>query len=127
MNFLKRAMTLSLALISVAVNAFAQGDDAGAACGALGCGVFALVYIAIIVGSVGGAIALVVFVVKFIRRDAIARGMPNPDSTKWLGLLGLLGLLIYLLTRPQGNVVPCPACGQQRMQGLPTCPQCGNA
>jgi len=127
MNLAKRALALSVLLIGGVVNAFAQGDDAGAACGALGCGVFALVYVAIIVISLGGAVALIVFVVKFIRRDAFARGMPNADSIKWLGLLGLLGLLIYLLTRPQGNVLPCPACGLQRMQGLPNCPHCGNA
>jgi hypothetical protein len=93
----------------------------------LGCGVFAIVYIVILAVVLGGAIALIVFVIKWIKRDATARGMPNADSIKWLGLLGLLGLLIYLLQRPQGNVMPCPGCGQNRMQGLPQCPHCGNA
>ena len=127
MNLLKRGLILSLVLLGQAVNAVAQGDDAGAACSALGCGAFAIIYVLMIVAMFGGAIALIVFVVRFIGRDATARGMPNADSIKWLGLLGLLGLLIYLLQRPQGNVLPCPSCGQQRMQGLPRCPHCGNA
>jgi hypothetical protein len=126
----KRLIALLTIITVSAVNTFAQrsGDDpAGAACGALGCGVFGLVYVLFLVAIFGGAIALIVFIVKFIRKDAIARGMPNADSIKWLGLLGLLGLLIYLLQRPQGNCAPCPSCGQNRMQGLPVCSWCGNA
>ena len=126
--FKRLAFVASLAL-SVTATCLAQSSDdpAGAACGALTCGAFGLVYLLFLVGIFGGAIALIVFVIKFIRRDAIARGMPNADSIKWLGLLGLLGLLIYLLQRPQGNTAPCPACGRSRMQGLPSCPHCGNA
>lgn len=119
-------MLFLLTLTSGATFVFAQGDgDSGAACGALGCGVFAIVYILIILVVLGGAVALIVFIIKWIRRDATARGMPNADSIKWFGLLGLLGLLIYVLQRPQGNVMPCPSCGQSRMQGLPQCPHCG--
>ena len=128
---MKRIENLVLWLLTVtsaAPLALAQSSDGGGeACGALGCGVFAIFYILILLAVVGGSVALIVFVIKFIKRDATARGMPNADSIKWLGLLGLLGLLIYLLQRPQGNVLPCPSCGQNRMQGLPTCPHCGNA
>ncbi|HXD34656.1 MAG TPA: hypothetical protein VN643_26280 [Pyrinomonadaceae bacterium] len=127
MNLLKRGLLLSSLLGGGAINVLAQGDDAGAACGALGCvggGIIYLLFLAIVFG---GVIALVVFIIKFIRKDAIARGMPNADSIKWLGLLGLIGLLIYLLQRPQGNITPCPSCGQNRMEGLQQCPQCGNA
>lgn len=127
MNLLKRVLLLSAAVAGGAINAVAQGDEAGAACGALGCGAFAIVYLLIILAVFGGAIALIVFIIKYIRKDAMARGMPNADSIKWLGLLGLLGLLIYVLQRPQGNVSPCPSCGQNRMEGLPRCPHCGNA
>ena len=119
-----------LTLTSAAAVTFAQsgnGDPEGAACGVLGCGVFAIVYILILAVVLGGSIALIVFIIKWIKRDATSRGMPNADSIRWLGLLGLVGLLIYLLQRPQGNVLPCPACGKNRMQGLPNCPHCGNA
>ncbi len=128
---MKRIENLVLWLLIVTSSAtltLAQsGDGGGEACGALGCGVFAIFYILIILVVLGGAVALIVFVIRFIKKDATSRGMPNADSIKWLGLLGLLGLLIYLLQRPQGNVLPCPSCGQNRMQGLPTCPHCGNA
>jgi len=121
---MKRIENLVLWLLIVTSSAtltLAQsGDGGGEACGALGCGVFAIFYILIILVVLGGAVALIVFVIKFIKKDATSRGMPNADSIKWLGLLGLLGLLIYLLQRPQGNVLPCPSCGQNRMQGLPT-------
>lgn len=129
MGPIKRFAVVSPLLLANASFGLAQSrdDPAGAACGALGCGVFGLVYLLFLALIFGGAIALIVFVIKFIRKDATARGMPNADSIKWLGLLGLLGLLIYLLQRPQGNVVACPSCGKQRMDGLPNCPQCGNA
>jgi hypothetical protein len=130
MHPIKRLMFLFLVLTSSTALVMAQrssGDPEGAACGLLGCGAFAIFYILLIAVMLGGAIALIVFIIKFIRKDAFARGMPNADSIKWLGLLGLLGLLIYLLQRPQGNILPCPSCGQNRMQGLPQCPHCGNA
>src|SRR5947208_834201 len=99
MDVFKR-IVLATFVVTVSTSVtFAQSSDdpGGAACGALGCGVFGLVYLLFLVLIFGGAIALIVFVIKFIRRDAIARGLPNADSIKWLGLLGLLGLLIYLL------------------------------
>ena len=102
------------------------GDEeaAAAACASLGCGAFALIYILIIFAMLAIAVVVMVIIFRYIKRDAIARG-DNP-SKAWFALLGLIGLLIYVLTRPQGNVMPCPNCGQSRMQGLPRCPHCGN-
>jgi hypothetical protein len=128
---MKRTEKWTLLLITAASSASlvaAQSSSGGGeACSALACGVGGIMYLVILLLCLAIPIALIIFVVKYIRKDAVARGMPNADSIKWLGLLGLLGLLIYLLQRPQGNVVPCPSCGQNRMQGLPQCPQCGNA
>ncbi len=118
---------LFLIAASSATLAAAQSDAGGQACSALACGVGGIFYLLILALALVVPIVLIIFVIKFIRKDAVARGMPNADSIKWLGLLGLLGLLIYLLQRPQGNVAPCPSCGQNRMQGLPQCPHCGNA
>lgn len=132
-RLMKKVLSLLLLLLTwttATTFAFAQssnGDPAGAACGALACGAGGIVYLLIIAVCLAIPIVLIIFVVKFIKKDATSRGMPNADSIKWLGLIGLLGLLIYLLQRPQGNVMPCPRCGLQRMQGLPTCPHCGNA
>ncbi len=104
--------------------AFAQrrGDDPAAACGAAGCGI--IVWLVMMIVIFGIAIGVIVFIVKWIGKDATSRGMPNAQSIKWLGLLGLLGLVIYLLQRPQGNAFPCPHCGRPRMQGMPQCPSC---
>jgi len=106
--------------------AFAQGDagGAGAACGVMACGMF--MYIFVLVAILAAFVGLIVFVYRYIKSDATARGMPNASSMAWLGLLGLMGLLIYVLTRPQGNIAPCPNCGKKRMQGLAQCPHCGN-
>ena len=128
MKHTKSLLLMLLTATSSATLTLAQSSSGGGeACSAFGCGAFGLLYLLFLLAILGGAVALIVFVIKFIRRDAFSRGMPNADSIKWLGLLGLLGLLIYLLQRPQGNVSACPSCGQNRMQGLPRCPHCGNA
>ena len=125
---MKTIERLSLFLLIFAVSStlvFAQSDEdaaAGAACGIMACGM--LFYFLIIAVMIGISVTIIVLIFKFIKKDALARGMPNATAMPWLALAGLMGLLIYVLIRPQGNVMPCPACGQQRMQGLQTCPHC---
>ena len=97
--------------------------DIGAACGAMG-GIFVIIILAFLVMTAVG-IGIIVVIFRYIGRDMVARGLPPDSSMKWLGLLGLLGLLIYVLKRPEGNVMPCPRCGKPRMQGTPRCPNCG--
>jgi uncharacterized oligopeptide transporter (OPT) family protein len=123
---MKKIVSLPLALIlnlMLSVTAFAQGG-APAACGCMAGMV--IVYLLFIAAIFAIFITVIVLIFKYIKKDAIARGMPNANSVCWLALLGLLGLLIYVLTRPQGNILPCPHCGKGRMQGLPRCPNCGN-
>jgi uncharacterized membrane protein len=126
MKKIESLMVLLLTLMSTATSTFAQaGDDgSGAACGVLGCGI--VLYLLVIAAMLAISITIIVLIYRFIKRDATARGMTNASTMAWLALLGLLGLLIYLLQRPQGNLMPCPSCGQNRMQGLPRCPHCGN-
>lgn len=112
---------LFFSLPSIAAQSRADEEAAVAAA----CGAFAIVYVLILLFVLAISIVVIVIIYKYIKKDAIARG-DNP-SKAWFALLGLLGLLIYILTRPQGNVMPCPGCGQNRMQGLPRCPHCGNA
>ena len=101
-----------------------QNDGgAGAACGAMG--IFLVIWLVLILAMLAIAVGVVYFVIRYIKRDSIARGLSPNSSIKWLGLLGLLGLLIYVLQRPPGNVMPCPRCGKSRMQGLSHCPNCG--
>jgi disulfide bond formation protein DsbB len=97
-----------------------SNDDASpfVACGCLG--FFGM----IMVGILALHIALLIWVAK----DAKNRGMDN--AVVWMILVmltGIIGLIIYLLTRPQGNVVPCPQCGNKRLEVSAKCPHCGNS
>jgi hypothetical protein len=62
-----------------------------------------------------------------VARDAKARGMDN--SVLWMLLVmftSFVGLIIYRFSRPQGILVRCPNCNNQRLQMLLTCPHCGS-
>ncbi len=112
---------LAVFFLLAPVACFAQngGDNpAGglAACGC--CGTFMFIPIALVAIS----IALLVWVA----RDAKARGMDS--AVLWMALvffLNALGLVIYIFSRPQGNLVPCPNCGNKRLQASVKCPHCG--
>lgn len=101
-----------------------QSDDAGAVAGCAACsgmiGFIVFIFVAILVIN----IALLVWVAK----DSKSRGMDN--SVLWMILVmftGVLGLVIYLFARPQGNVIACPHCNNKRLQVSAKCPHCGNA
>jgi hypothetical protein len=118
-------------LVSVVANAFAvaqpasflrlqRNDDASpfVACGCLG--FFGLIMV--------GVIALNIALLIWVARDAKSRGMDN--AVVWMILVmltGIIGLIIYLFTRPQGNLAPCPKCGNKRLQVSAKCPHCGNS
>jgi uncharacterized membrane protein YhaH (DUF805 family) len=96
-----------------------RNDDANpfVACGCLG--LFGVLMVAIFVLN----IALLIWVA----RDAKSRGMDS--AILWMILVmltGIIGLIIYVFTRPQGNLVPCAHCGNKRLQVSATCPHCGN-
>jgi|SRR6476620_11030646 len=119
---MKRLLPASL-LILAAGNLLAQdsksSDAAGAAAGLIGgtC------------GCIGGLIGLAIwiFLVVWVYKDAKSRGMDNAVLlTIVTAITGLLGLLIYLLMRPKGNLVPCPSCQNKRLEGSAKCPHCGN-
>ena len=112
------------ALMSEVANAFAaaqpasfllqRNDDASpfVACGCLG---------------FFGLIALNIVLLIWVARDAKNRGMDN--AVVWMILVmftGIIGLIIYIFTRPQGNLVPCPQCANKRLQVSAKCPHCGN-
>ena len=110
--------------LAISVPAFAifdSSDDAAGGLAACGCmGFFGFFIIAII--------ALNIALLVWVARDAKNRGMDNP--VLWIILIlftGVIGLIIYILTRPQGNLIPCPHCQNKRMQVSAKCPHCGNA
>ena len=99
--------------------------EACAACGSCmgGVGIMALMPIIVVVVAIALNIALLVWVA----RDAKARGMDS--SVLWMALVmftGLIGLVIYLFSRPQGNLVPCQHCGNKRLQASAQCSNCGH-
>jgi uncharacterized membrane protein YhaH (DUF805 family) len=73
-------------------------------------------------------IALNIALLVWVARDAKARGMDS--AVIWMILVmftSVIGLLIYILSRPQGNLIRCGRCGNNRLQASAQCPQCGNA
>lgn len=81
-------------------------------------------------GCIGGLIGLAIwiFLIVFVYRDSKARGMENAILlTIVTAFTGLLGLIIYLLMRPKGNLVACPHCQKKRMEGSARCPHCGQS
>ncbi len=87
-------------------------------------------------GGAGMAMLIIVPIVYFalnlallvwVARDAKSRGMDS--SILWMALVmftGFIGLFIYLMSRPQGNLATCTYCGNQRLQASARCPHCGN-
>src|SRR5208283_4934125 len=111
---------VALLALFAPVAGFAQANApnpaGGAACGSC-CGTFFLLPIVFLAISV----ALLVWVA----RDAKARGMDS--AVLWMLLvffLNLIGLVIYLLARPQGALVQCPNCNNKRLQASVKCPHC---
>lgn len=65
-----------------------------------------------------------IYLVVWVARDANKRGI---SGTLWGILtffLGLIGLLLYLLVRPKGNLVLCDYCGREKLEALTHCPHC---
>jgi ammonia channel protein AmtB len=117
---------MDLVLASSGVKMFAaaaaviRSDDAAGACGCLGFFGF-LGFIVI------GFIALNIAILVWVAKDAKNRGMDN--AVVWMLLVmltGIIGLIIYLLVRPQGNLIVCPNCKNKRLQVSAKCPHCGN-
>jgi len=125
---MKAIVTFISAVNVVLLNAgyvFAQRNDdadACAGCGVCGGSIVVMILVPVII------IVLNVALLVWVARDAKARGMDS--AVLWMILVmftGLLGLVIYLFSRPQGNVITCQSCGNNRLQASARCPHCGNA
>jgi uncharacterized membrane protein YhaH (DUF805 family) len=109
----------ALVLLVAALPAAAQyrSDDDAAACAA--CGGFVIVFVVIFIINIA--------ILVWVARDAKARGMGSPVG--WLILIfftGVLGLIIFIFSRPKGPLTRCPHCGNKRLQAMTKCPHCGN-
>lgn len=113
-------LTSSLLIFVTAAWSQQQPNGPAAAAGCALCGSLIFIPIAIFVLN----IALLVWVA----RDAKARGMDS--AVIWMILVmftSVVGLMIYIFSRPQGNLVQCPHCNNKRLQASAKCPHCGNA
>ncbi len=111
-------------LTTVALAQRSSTSDEEAAAGCFACMSGMVFMVGLVVVYIVAVIALWVWVA----RDAKSRGMDG--SMLWMVLVmltGPLGLIIYIFSRPQGNLIKCPSCSNKRLQSSAKCPQCGNA
>jgi hypothetical protein len=113
------AISLFVAIMQTNILSAAVSDqEALGACGTA-CGSFVFIVIAILVLN----IALLVWVAK----DSKNRGMGS--SVGWIFLVlftGIIGLIIYLFSRPKGDLVICDVCNNKKFSVARVCPHCGN-
>jgi len=104
------AMLLPLLLTSAALAQTSDQGDAGSTCAGCGvCGGGILVVLLAVLLPLAIVLAINGFIAYWINKDAKSRGMENATLWAVLGFfLGLLGLLIYILSRPErpGGVPP---------------------
>ncbi len=107
--------------VAVAQRPMDPNAAAGAGCAACGgCGVMIIFLVLVI-------IALHIALLVWVARDAKSRGMDS--AVLWMLLVmitGLIGFIIYIFSRPQGNLVQCASCHNKRLQASAKCPHCGN-
>jgi hypothetical protein len=102
-------------------NSPSSQSNADAMAGCAACGAFG--FIVLIIG--GGSMVVWILVAIWAAKDATARGMDN--GALWVVLIlftGLIGLIIYLVTRPPGELVLCEECGSKRLRESRRCPHC---
>ncbi len=98
---------------------------AAAATGAAGLGIACCIAYFLCIAL---AIAAWIFTAIWIMKDAKARNSENAQLVTilgWIPATWVVGLIVHLVTRPKGNLVPCPHCQKKRMEGSAVCPHCG--
>lgn len=119
------ASTMLLLFATIGMSQSRGGPDE--ACGtAGGCGVCGGSIVVLVLVPIA-VIALNIALLVWVARDAKSRGMDS--AVVWMILVmftSLLGFLIYIFSRPQGNLMQCANCGNKRLQASAKCPHCGN-
>ncbi len=88
----------------------------------------ALVWVFLLIGAIFALLSLLIHIVivVWIVKDARDRGVQDVVVWALIGFFaGIVGLIVYILTRPQGNLVACEHCGRRRLASLKRCPHCG--
>lgn len=95
--------------------------EAEQACAVCGGSIFLMVVAAIVL------VALNIALLIWVARDAKNRSMDS--SVLWMFLVmftGPIGLLIYIFSRPQGQLSQCASCNGKRLSASAKCPHCQN-
>lgn len=111
------AFSIALCLFSPAHAQDVTDEEAAGACAA--CGGLTFFFLIILVVNI--------LILIWVARDAKARGVSSPAT--WLILIfftGLLGLIVYVFSRPTGELERCSHCGNKRLKAMAKCPHCGN-
>ena len=130
---MRRTTPMIVAPLALAVTAHAWAQRTGpsdaqscAACGS--CGAVGGVGMVLLIGIPIAIAVLNIALLVWVARDAKARGMDS--AVLWMILVmftSVVGLLIYIFARPQGNLLQCQHCQNKRLQASARCPHCGNA
>lgn len=71
-------------------------------------------------------LVLEILIMAWVTKDCRARGVDGAAVWVLVILLSfVVGLLVYLASRPQGTLVDCRRCGNRRLQFARACPHCG--
>jgi len=100
-----------------------EDDKKAIAAACAGGGIWCAVMIFFVVVALAVKVAMIIWVYK----DSKARGDQN--AVLWIVLLlftNIIGLVIYLVVRPKGDLFPCPSCHQKKLEIVARCPHCGN-
>ena len=122
-NRLNRASLSLLSLLALASPLAARSRDPDPIAAVGGCALCSTVLLIPVV-----IIALNFALLVWVARDAKARGMDS--AMLWMILVmvtSVVGLALYIFSRPQGNVVQCSNCHNKRLQASVKCPHCGAA
>jgi magnesium-transporting ATPase (P-type) len=107
-------------LLQAALIQRGSGDEGAVAC----CAGFGFLVVFVVVAL----LALGIFLLVWVARDAKNRGVDNPVVWMVLVLItGVIGLVIYLAVRPSGNLVQFEHCPNKKLQYAKACPHCGQA
>lgn len=98
------------------------------ACGGTGCAAAlggTTFFIVAIIVVLTGMMALNIALLVFVARDAKSRGMDSAVIWMMLAMAtGPVGLMLYIFSRPQGQLVICEECGNTRLKARKRCPHC---
>jgi uncharacterized membrane protein YhaH (DUF805 family) len=105
----------------------APDDNADAAAGCAACCGGSILLVGLVVLGAIAAVVLNIALLIWVARDAKSRGMDS--AVVWMLLVfftGLIGFVIYIFSRTQGDLVECDFCNNWRLEVSRACPHCGN-